>query len=536
MPVTARKGTTMDALERERFTRGYLLKRVAQGGVGISALPAVLAACGGGGGGVRGGTLTVAHVEEVGTLDPKVWGGFAAIYVQSQIYDTLQRQDPTTLEIKPGLAVEWENPDPLTYRYTLRPGVKFHNGEPLTADDVAFTFNRIADPKEGAWEQYMFQRVEKATAVDELTVEVKMKEPDHQFQFIGYFEGGNILNRKHVEELGEEIGTNPVGCGPFKFVSRDPSQVVLERFDGYWEEGKPLLGRVEFRNIKDPTTTISGLRSGDIHLTYDVPKDQARVVEDFNNVKVEVVPGWEHTVLHMANGKEPFSDVNVRQAIRHAIDTNAALAGFGEKYVEPATGAFVPDGVPFSAYDETQGQTETDLEKARELLAQTAVANGFKATVAVNPGGIYEAFALSIQKQLQPLGIEIEIKRLPAPDTIALAYSHDFDMICMYWIADYTDISSFLLQWYGPNGGEFGPNFTEYSNPEYDRFYETALTTTDDAEREDAFRQCQLILTRDQPSICLAFPRTVRFTSTKVTAPPVPPVYVYDSYREIAFT
>jgi peptide/nickel transport system substrate-binding protein len=327
-----------------------------------------------------------------------------------------------------------------------------------------------------------------------------------------------------------------VGAGPYRFVSRDPSTVILERFEDYWEEGKPTIARIEFRNIKDATTIIAGMLTGDIHLSYDVPRDQARVLESRSEVVIQTAPGWEHTLLHMANGKAPFSDVKVRQAMRLAIDPGAGLAAFGEKYIAPAYGAFVPRDVPYSAYGETEGTMKPDLEKARALIAESSVPNGFAANIAVNPGAHYEALALAIQQQLQPLGIEINIQRLPAPDTIGLAYSHDFDMILMYWIADYTDISSFLLQWYGPNGGQFGPNFTEYANPEYDKHFETSLYTTDAAAREAAFIECQRILTRDQPSLCLAFPETVRFQSALLEGAPVAPVYVYDRYADLSFT
>jgi ABC-type transport system substrate-binding protein len=503
-------------------------------GAGLS-IPGLLSMPGVASAQVRGGTLVVAHVEEVGTLDPKVWGGFAAIYVQTQIYDTLLRQDPVTGKILPGLAESWENPDPLTYRYKLREGAKFHNGEPVTADDVAFTFNRIADPEEGAWEQYMFVNVKEAVALDPLTVEVRMNRFDHQFQFIGYFEGGNILNRKHVETLKGEIGNNPIGAGAFRFVERDPSIVVLERFEDYWEEGHPYIDRIEFRNIKDSTTIVAGLQRGDIHLTYDVPTDQARLLERADFVEIQVAPGWEHTLLHMANQKAPFSDKKVRQALRFAIDPGAALAAFDPKYIKPAFGSFVPENVPFSAFSETEGGYKPDIEKAKALLAESSMPEGFTATVAVNPGSRYEALALAIQQQVKPLGVELIIKKLPAPDTIALAYSHDFDMILMYWISDYTDISSFLLQWYGPNGGQFGPNFTEYSNPTYDKHFETSLYTTDEAERAAAFKECQRILTEDQPSLCLAYPQTVRFQAAKLGGVPTAPVYVYDRYADVYF-
>ncbi len=524
--------TGIQAIMQRAHTRRQFLKRSLGAGAAVGAtslvLPRIVEAK------TEGNTLIVAHVEEVGTLDPKVWGGFAAIYVQTQIYDTLMREDPVTGELKPSLAVSWENPDPLTYRYTLREGAKFHNGAPVTAEDVAFTFNRIADPKEGAWELYMFVNVEEAVALDDLTIEVRMKQPDHQFQFIGYFEGGNILNKAHAMELGGGIGTNPVGAGPYKFVDRDPSRVVLEAFEDYYE-GKPPIERIEFRNIKDATTIIAGLRSGDIHLSYDVPRDQAVILERSEDVTIQTAPGWEHTLLHMANQKAPFSDVNVRRAIRHAIDPGAALAAFGKEYIQPAYGAFIPPNVLFSAHDETKGSYPSDIEKAKALMAESSVPDGFAAKMAVNPGVRYEALALAIQQQVKPLGIDITIQRLPAPDTIALAYSHDFDMILMYWISDYTDISSFLLQWYGPNGGEFGPNFSEYANPTYDKHFETSLYTTDDSEREAAFKECQRILTQDQPSLALAFPQTVRFQSSRLTGAPVAPVYVYDRYADLAF-
>jgi peptide/nickel transport system substrate-binding protein len=514
-------------------TRRQFLQRSLGAGAAVGAsslvLPRIVEAK------TEGNTLVVAHVEEVGTLDPKVWGGFAAIYVQTQIYDTLIRQDPVTGVLQPSLAVSWENPDPLTYRYTLREGAKFHNGAPVTAEDVAFTFNRIADPKEGAWELYMFVNVDEAVALDDLTIEVRMKQPDHQFQFIGYFEGGNICNKAHVQELGGGIGTNPVGAGPYRFIDRDPSRVVLEAFEDYYE-GKPAIERIEFRNIKDATTIVAGLRSGDIHLSYDVPRDQAVILERSDDVTIQTAPGWEHTLLHLANQKPPFNDVKVRQALRYAIDPGAALAAFSKKYIEPAYGAFIPPNVPFSAHDETEGGYTPDIEKAKALMAESSMPDGFAANMAVNPGVRYEALALAIQQQVKPLGIDLTIQRLPAPDTIALAYSHDFDAILMYWISDYTDISSFLLQWYGPNGGEFGPNFTEHADAAYDKLFETSLYTTDEAERAEAFKECQRILTERQPSLCLAFPQTVRFQSARLTGAPVLPVYVYDRYADIAFS
>lgn len=488
-----------------------------------------------------GGEMVWALSADIGTLDPPVWRGSQAAVPTNHIYEPLYDVDRETGEFYPRLATSWElSEDKLEYTFNLRQGVLFHNGDEMTCEDVLFSVERVRDPEGGGWEYFMFDRVEEVTCADEYTLVVNTVEPDNYFYWTFFTPAGYVLDKSYFEENGEEYAlSHPVGTGPFEFVSFEPgNQLVVERFDEYWDQSYPLLDRITFKILTDPTTILTGLRNNEIQTTWDVAIDQLRLLEDDPNVEIETTPGVQVVLLHMNNTRPPFDDMNVRRAIAEAIDMEEALSAlYPAEYVQPASGGFAAPGfTDCNISDELNGTYTGDIEKARDYLSQTDYPDGFNTSIVVdaqNP--LHETIALHIQERLAQIGINVEILKEPTSNHTANVYSHDFDMNLFYWNANQNHILNVLNPMYHSNNLS-SSNFAQFDNPEYDAAVEKAYTTPDAEEACEATEEAQRILTDQVPSVPLAYPALVRVSRTEVQARPLYPVFIWDDFgRELNY-
>jgi peptide/nickel transport system substrate-binding protein len=340
-------------------------------------------------------------------------------------------------ELEPWLAESWDQPDPTTYVYTIREGVTFWNGDPLTVEDVEFTLNRHIDPKVASLAAAALVNVAsiEATGPNELTI--KLKTPDPVFQYVAGTPVTLITQKRYVETHGEDYGTAKapgMGSGPMELTSfKGDSGLEMERYDGYWGEDKPRVVRFRQRFMPDPAARLLAMRSGEIDGSWDIPAQQLRQWRDAANVPV--VPDYLVESFAFNVTKDPWSDIHVRRAFSHCCDKEGltkALVGEGGT---PAQTLVSPDlWAQLMSEDEIQAmyaslpQYEFDMDKARAELAQSSKPNGFKATLQA-PGSWAEMVraALNVAQNLEQIGIDLTVKEVSEEEWVASLYGEDPD-------------------------------------------------------------------------------------------------------------
>lgn len=415
-----------------------------------------------------------------------------------------------------------ESEDGLTYTVKLKEGIKFHDGEDLTADDVVFTYSiPLSDDYDGP-RMSEFEALDRVEKVDDLTVKFHLKRVDAQFHSVGLGFGilpEHILKDVPIADLGEhEFNTKkPIGSGPFKFVEwKDGEYVKVEAFEDYYQ-GRPHLDSISFKIIPDANAMLTQLQNRDIDFWSGVPPSDIETVKSFQDeagIKIEEGLALSYTFFTGNLRNELFKDKNVRQAITHAIDreaiVNEILEGHGEV-------AHVPESPVSWAYNPDVPKFDYDPEKAKKLLAEAGWKPGkdgilekdgkrFSFEVKTNQGNkAREDIVVLLQEQLKEVGIEAKPKVVEFSSLIADLDPGvwDFDAIVLGWaLATDPDPSGI----FHTKEIEKGLNFHAYSNPELDKLMDQQLQEKDKEKRKEMLGEIQAKLAEDQPYTFLYYP------------------------------
>ncbi|MEW9677175.1 ABC transporter substrate-binding protein [Lentibacillus sp. L22] len=402
--------------------------------------------------------------------------------------------NPTTEGgVEPGIAEKYEvSDDGLIYTFTLRDGVKFHNNEPVTAEDVVYSFNRITGKETGEPLSEDFTDIKKVDTPDDKTVVIKLKQPNSSF--LNKLTGKNAAIIPKANE--EHHNDSPIGTGPFKFVEYNPeNNLVLEKFDDYWKDGIPYLDKVTFAFQVDDSSAFLNLQSGQIDIS-DVPEhktaelgDDYSIIEQNNNSVF---------LLGLNNAEKPFNDVKVRQALNYAIDKDqiieATFSGHATKVgsnMSPAMGAYYKEDL-VDYYD-------YDVDKAKKLLAEAGYPDGFSTTLTVSShNDVYSESAQVVAEQLKKIGINVEIKVVEWATWLENVYTDkQYDMT----LIDFTgklDPYEILGRYSSKLSSR---NLTNFDNPEYDQLMDDALVEPSEEKRIDMYKQAQEILTEQAAAV-----------------------------------
>jgi peptide/nickel transport system substrate-binding protein len=518
----------MSRLEDDRgplgeLTRRQALARLGAGGAAL-ALPALLAACGGKGR-TAGGTGGRASDREIASLTWAMGGappsldlaqGFtvsAALTIGVGLEGLLTIGDRLALE--PLLARSWSQPDPLHYVYELRPGVRFWDGTPLSAEDVAFSLQRHLDPKLASQLGPLYANVRsvQVSAPDRITV--TMSRPDPLFQYVPAF--SFVTPRALARRLGRRLGApgskvQTMGTGPYRITRFSSEGATVERRSGYWG-ARPAVRRAQLRYIANPQTQLLGVRSGDVDGAFDFPVSQARDWDRTSSVRTAYAPGLEVAFLSFDLSAAPWNDVHVRRAVAHAADregyVKAFLAGHGRPasaLVAPAqwAGVAAPDEVA-SIYRQIP-QYPFDLDRARAELARSAHPRGFRADVQF-PDAIPEPgkALVSLSQTLKPLGIDLRVRQVSVAKYQA-DYLRHRDLGLQYGGLgpDYPDPADYLVQLLPASAAvENGLNTANYRSPVIDRLLREQAAATDRAARAAAIARILRIVGEELPYLPL---------------------------------
>ena len=348
--------------------------------------------------------LVMGMVLEPPHLDPTA-GAAAAIdeVVYANVFEGLTRIDRDGA-VQPALAKSWTvSDDGLTYSFTLHEGVSFHDGSSLEASDVVFSLDRARAENSVNAQKALFEPIESVAAPDAATVVVTLKRPTGHFLFnLGWGDAVVV-----APESADGNKAKPVGTGPFKFdrwVQGD--RVELVRNPDYWGDAVELE-RATFKFIPDPAAAVAAMLAGDADAFANFPAPESLgQFEADPRFKVVIGSTEGETILTMNNGKEPFSDLKVRRAVAHALDRKAIIDGAMFGYGTPIGSHFAPH---HPAYVDLTDRYPYDPEKAKALLAEAGLADGFKATIKLPPPTYARRGGEIIAAQLAKVGIELEI-------------------------------------------------------------------------------------------------------------------------------
>lgn len=439
-------------------------------------------------------TLTVGMGGDAVSLDPHATNDQPSSRVTKQIYDTLLVQTEE-LELEPGLATEWEQVDDLTFEFKLREDVKFTNGEALTADDVKFTIER---GKESANISHIVGAISSVEVVDEHTVRVSTSEPFGPLLTHLAHPAAAILNEKAVTEGGEDYGLNPVGTGPYKFVSwTTGDSITLVENEDYWGDA-PKTKNVVFKVVTENSVRTVQLETGELDIAYDIQPSDVKRVEDDENLELLRDANLSTTYIGFNTQKEPFDDVRVRQAINYALDMNAVVETVYQGVGSPAKGPLGPN--VFGANTDLV-EYEQDIEKAKELLADAGFADGFTTTLWTNENQQRIDIATIVQSQLAEVGITVEVEIVEWGQYLEDTAAGKHDMFILGWSTVTADADYGLYAlFHSSQHGEAG-NRQFYDNSDVDRLLDLGRTSADQDDRLAAYKEAQEIIRDDAPWI-----------------------------------
>lgn len=451
------------------------------------------------------------------SLDPIAVTDGESFKVTQNIFETLLNFGEQDTTIHEGLATKWEaSDDGLTYTFTLREGVKFHDGTDFNADAVVKNFERWANGSDDQFPYYgsMFggfkgdegHVIASVTADGDNKVVFKLTRAQAPFLKNIAMSPFGIASPTAFEKEGDKFGDNPVGTGPFKFVDwKRNDSITVEKFDGYWEKGYPKLDKIVFRSIPDNSARLNALLAGEIDLADGVNPADGKTVEGDSKLQLFERPSMNVGYLGLTNTRPPFDNVKVRQAMNYAIDKQSIIDAFFEGRAEIAKNP-MPSSI--SGYNDDIPGYEYNPEKAKQLLAEAGLADGFEMELwampvprPYMPDGAKVAEV--IQKNLADIGIKAKIVSYEWATYLEKARNGEADAFMLGWTGDNGDADNFIYVLL--DGDNIGSNnYAYYDNKDVHKILIEAQTEVDENKRIELYKQAQEIIFEDAPWVPLA--------------------------------
>ncbi|MCI8817621.1 MAG: ABC transporter substrate-binding protein [Oscillibacter sp.] len=438
----------------------------------------------------RENAITVGIAQDLDdSLDPHKVVAAGTKEVMFNVFEGLVKPSPEG-DLLPAVASEFSlSEDQTTYTFTLREGVRFHNGEPVTVDDVIWSIQRCAAATEaGVFQEEAFSVIQKLEAPDEKTVVITIQEPNSEF-----------LSHLTVAVLPKDYtgqDAAPVGTGPFRFVSRAAQDhIVLEKFQDYW--GEPAyLDKVTFKIIENADSIMMSLQSGAIDLFSHLTSTQVAQLGD----EFYIEEGTMNLVqaMYLNNAEKPFDDVRVRQALCYAVDKQGIIDLAFDGYGSPIGSSMYP---AFSKYfDESLTNYYTrDIEKAKALLADAGYPDGFSMTITV-PSNYQPHIdtAQVIVEQLKEIGVNAEIQLVEWGSWVEDTYNGRKFQATVVGVDASTMTARALLERFV---SDYRKNFINYNSPAYDELFQRVLASGSDEEQTALYKEMEAELTKNAANV-----------------------------------
>jgi peptide/nickel transport system substrate-binding protein len=460
-------------------------------------------------------TLVIGLVAEPTSLDPGQLTDINSMKLLGALYDTLVRFKPDSFELTPGLATGWDlSGDGMVYTFKLRQGVKFHDGTDFNADAVKFTYDRLLDPNHPYADTGPFPfapgyygSIAETVDVDPFTVQFRLKHQDSALVSAFTLNTGRIVSPQAVMTSRKGFAQNPVGTGPFKFVSWDHNvRISLAANPDYWD-GAPALGQLIFRPLADEQTRITEFLSGGVDVIFDVPPDNIDQVKNSSQAVFDQQPGPHVWWVTLNTKKAPFDNVLVRRAVNYAVNKDALTSDILKGTGTPAVGP-IPPAITW-AYTDQVTKYPYDPAQATALLQQAGVSLPLNLVFWVTESGSGmqspKTMGTAIQADLAAVGVNAQIQTFEWGaflNKYGAGLGSDADMAELSWMFDSGDPAHMLPNnLYGPSCSPKGFNGGCYQNGQVDQLMDSALKITDRDQRGAIYRQIQGLVADDAPWI-----------------------------------
>jgi peptide/nickel transport system substrate-binding protein len=466
---------------------------------------------------VNAADVTIAYDADPVSMDPQEQLSGATLQLNHLVFDPLVRFTQSK-QFEPRLATRWERIDDKTMRFHLRHGVTFHTGNPFTADDVVWTFNRM---KTSTDFKGIFNEIKKAVKVDDYTVDLVTKNPyplilqnaTYLFPMDHKFYSGKTADGKDKSEIIKHgnsfASTHESGTGPFIVTSREQGvKLTFKRFKDYWDkQSKGNVDHLTWVPIKEDATRVAALLSGDVDMIAPVAPNDLRRVESAKGIDLVTLPGTRVITLQMNEKKQPaFKDKRVREAVVYAIN-NAGIVkkimrGFGTVTAQQSPAGYLghnPDLKP-----------RYNLKKAKALMKEAGYEKGFKITmIAPNNRYVNDAkIAQAAASMLSKIGIKVDLKTMPKAQYWPEFDKCAADMLMIGWHSDTEDsgnLTEYLTMTRNPDTGKGQYNCGYYSNPSVDKLVNQSNVETDPAKRSEMLKAIETKLYQDAAFVPLHF-------------------------------
>jgi peptide/nickel transport system substrate-binding protein len=489
--------------------------------------------------------------EGLTSLDPAFCRNQNTTWMDNQLYNGLVQVNDS-LKIKPCVAKNWEiSPDGLLYTFHLRNDVYFHDnqlftngiGRKATAADFVYSFGRLIDPKVASSGSWIFSdKVEgrrSFIALNDSTFRIKLKQPFPPLLTLLTAEYASVVPYEVVDFYGKDFRNHPVGTGPFKFKYWKEGEVmVFLKNEKYWEKDKdgssmPHLDAIKATFISDKQTAFMEFVTGkldflnDIDGSYrdDILTKSGRVTQKYKGRFIlNSAPYLNTMYLGMLVDtnlpivkNSPLKILKIRQAINYAIDKQKMIKYLRNSLATAGNAGFIPEGMPGFDPQKVKGYTYNP-EKARQLLAEAGFPNGdglpeIMLTTTVG----YRDLIEYVQGQLEQIGIKTRVEITQGASLRELVSKNGVNFFYGSWIADYPDGEDYLSLFYSKNRIPWGPNYTGFSNKQFDALFEQAYHEPDDAKRYALYQQMDNLVMQKSPVVILYYDKLVNLYQNNIT-------------------
>ncbi|WP_326948758.1 ABC transporter substrate-binding protein [Amycolatopsis sp. NBC_01307] len=454
---------------------------------------------------VRGGELTFARSQDPLGLDPMAVTDNGSIFLLYNVFDTLVTINADSTGVVPALATSWTtSTDGTRYVFTLRPGVRFSDGTPVTAQDVAFSLDRARGP-DGAY-AFLFSHVTRVTATAAGTVEVVLDQPyPPLIDNLSLFAAG-IVPRAAVQRDPAAFAAAPVGTGPFRVASRTKGQeVVLARNEHYWKPGRPYLDRITVLFVPDDTARILKLRAGEAQLAENVPRAEVDDLRENPDLAVSVDPAFQLDAVFFNCASPILAKREVRQALCHAVDVDginrSVYYGLGSvaNGVTPKMRGWSTDVRPY----------RHDPAAARQLLAGAGIPAGTELPLLVNSGDATAVAAAQVIEQgWRAAGLAPAIQQVDFATLAQRLQARDFVALLAYETADVPSPWEMPQLTFSPDSPTKGM-FTSVRSSVLSDAVAAGPLRIAPADQDRALREVQQLGLDEAPLLPISFPPTV---------------------------
>lgn len=478
--------------------------------------------------------------KNIGSLDPAFAKDNADISAVNQLFNGLVQMD-SLMNVVPAIANSWQiSENAKVYTFELRSDVYFHTHElfgteqtrTVTAYDFVFSFDRLRDPKLASPGGWVLQNVESYKALSEQRFQITLKSPFPAFLGLLTMKYCSVVPKEIIAHYGADFRSNPIGTGPYKFKRWEENiKLIFRKNNRYFETNRkgdklPYLEAVSITFLADKQSEflqfiqgnidyISGL---DASYKDDILRADGMLKPRYaSSVRMLRAPylNTEYLGFYMDSEVSEYQSELIRQAVNYGFDRSKMMKYLRNGIGIPAVGGFIPKGLP--GHNKNVGY-DYQPEKAKQLLETYRIESGNpQPIITLTTTSNYLSFSEFIQRELQSMGLTIQIDVMP-PSSLKSAKSNGkVDLFRASWVADYPDAQNYLSLFYSGNFAPNGPNYTHFKNAQFDIWYEQAMLETDQTKRINLYQKMDALVIEKAPVVVLFYDEVIRFTGMGVT-------------------